>query len=37
VGCSCSSIGGSVIKALRHLVHRVGGLGVYLEAMVLLL
>jgi hypothetical protein len=36
-GCSCSSTGGSVIKPLRHLVHREGGLGLSLEAIILLL
>jgi hypothetical protein len=37
VGYSCSRIGESVIKPLRHLARREGGLGVSLEAMLLLL
>jgi hypothetical protein len=36
-GYSCSSTGGSVIKPLRHLARQEGGLGVSLEAMLLLL
>jgi hypothetical protein len=35
--CSYSGTGGSVIKPLRHLVRQEGGLGVSLEAMLLLL
>jgi hypothetical protein len=34
---SCSSTGGSVAKPLRHLTRQEGGLGVSLEAMLLLL
>jgi hypothetical protein len=37
LGCSCSSTGGSVIKPLRHLARQIGGLGISLEAMLLLL
>jgi uncharacterized protein YggT (Ycf19 family) len=37
MSCSCSSIGESVIKPIRHLAHQVGGLGVSLEVMLLLL
>jgi hypothetical protein len=36
-GCSCSGPGGSVIKPLRHLARQEGGLGVSLEARLLLL
>jgi hypothetical protein len=37
VGCSCSGSRGSVTKPLRYLVHQEGGLGVSLEARLLLL
>jgi hypothetical protein len=36
-GCSCSGTGGSVVKPLRHLARKGGGLGVSLEARLLLL
>jgi hypothetical protein len=37
MGCSCSGTGGNVAKPLRHLARQEGGLGVSLEAMLLLL
>jgi hypothetical protein len=37
VSCSYSSTGGSVVKALQHLARQVGGLGISLEAVLLLL
>jgi hypothetical protein len=37
MGCSCSGTGGSVAKPLQHLACQEGGLGVSLEARLLLL
>jgi hypothetical protein len=37
VDCSCSGTGESVVKPLQHLARQEGGLGVSLEAMLLLL